>query len=85
MPLLNINGHVLRLLFMRSLKTSYLEHRPTPKVFYTCFYNVFYNHARRPRLEKLLYIEPPRSSSGHFKPLLDPGGRFISDTAARRF
>jgi hypothetical protein len=31
------------------------------------------------------YIEPPRSSSGYFKPLLDPGGRFASETASRRF
>jgi hypothetical protein len=35
-----------------------------------------YNHARRLRLKKLLYIELPRSSSGYFKPLLDPGNRF---------
>ena len=36
-----------------------------PGVFYTCFYN----HARRLRLEKLLYIELSRSLSGYFKPL----------------
>jgi hypothetical protein len=45
------------------------------------FYTYFYNHARRLRLEKLLYMELFRSSSGCFKPLLDPGGRFRSETA----
>jgi hypothetical protein len=51
------------------------------------FYTYFYNHAHRPRLEKLLYIElySSRSSNGYFKPLLDPGGSFNSETAARRF
>jgi hypothetical protein len=53
----------------------------TPGVFYKCFYN----HAHRLRLEKLLWIELSRSSNGHFKPLLDPGDRFNSETAARRF
>jgi hypothetical protein len=47
---------------------------PTPGVFYT----YFYNHGHRLRLEKLLYIELPRSSSGYFKPLLDPGGGFTT-------
>jgi hypothetical protein len=55
--------------------------RPTPKLFYT----YFYNRAHRPRLEKLLYLELSRSSNGFFKPLLDPDGRFASETAARRF
>jgi hypothetical protein len=47
------------------------------------FYTYFYNHARRHRLEKLLYIEQSisRSPSGYFKPLLDPGGGFTSETA----
>jgi hypothetical protein len=49
----------------------------TPGVFYTCSYN----HARRLRLEKLLYIELSRSSDGYFKPLLNPGGGFTSETA----
>jgi hypothetical protein len=53
----------------------------TPQLFYTCVYN----QAHRFRLEKPLYLELPRSSNGIFKPLLDPGGRFISETAARRF
>ena len=35
----------------------------TPGVFYT----YFYNHAHRLRLEKLLYLEPSRSSNGFFK------------------
>jgi hypothetical protein len=52
-----------------------------PQVFYTCFYN----HAHRLRLEKLLYIELSGSSNGFFKPLLDPDGRFTSETAERRF
>jgi hypothetical protein len=49
------------------------------------FYTYFYNHAHRLGLEKLLYIELSRSSNGYFKPLLDPGGGFISETAVRRF
>ena len=53
----------------------------TPGVFCTCFYN----HAHRIRLEKLLYIELSRSPNGPFKVLLDPGGGFTSETAARRF
>jgi hypothetical protein len=43
------------------------------------------NHARRLRLEKLLYLELPRSPNGFFKVFLDPGGGFNSETAARRF
>jgi hypothetical protein len=54
---------------------------PTPQAFYT----FFYNHAHRPHFEKLLYVGLSRSPNGHFKPLLDPGGRFISETAARWF
>jgi hypothetical protein len=45
----------------------------------------FYNHAHH---EKLLCLELPRfprSSNGYFKPLLDPGGGFTSETTARRF
>jgi hypothetical protein len=53
----------------------------TPEAFYTHFYN----HARRPRLEKLLCLELSRSLSGYLKVLLDPGGGFASETAARRF
>jgi hypothetical protein len=58
-----------------------------PRIFYT----YFYNHARHLRFETLLYLELSRSSSRYlkfqqvFKPLLDPGGRFASETAARRF
>jgi hypothetical protein len=55
----------------------------TPGVFYTYFYN--YNHAHRLRLEKLLLLELSRSPNGFFKVLLDPGGGFTSETAARRF
>jgi hypothetical protein len=54
---------------------SELDSSWTPGEFYTYFYN--YNHAHRLRLEKLLYIELPRSSNGHFKPLLDPGGAHL--------
>jgi hypothetical protein len=43
-------------------------------------YTYFYNHARRLRLEKLLCLEPSRSSNGLFKPLLDPGGGFGIET-----
>jgi hypothetical protein len=51
----------------------------SPGVFCTCFYNL----ARRLRLEKLLllHLELSRSSIGYFKPLLDPGGGFASETA----
>jgi hypothetical protein len=49
------------------------------------FYAYFYNHAHRLRLEKLLYLELSRSPNGFFEPLLDPGGGFTSETAARRF
>jgi hypothetical protein len=49
------------------------------------FYTYFYNHAHRLRLEKLLYLELSRSSSGYCKPLLDPGGGFTSETAAGGF
>ena len=45
------------------------------------FYTYFYNHAHRLRHEKLLYTEVSRSPSGYFKPLLDPGGGFRSETA----
>jgi hypothetical protein len=53
----------------------------TPGVFYTCFYN----HAHRLRLEKLSSVALSRRSGGYLKPLLDPGGGFTSETAARRF
>jgi hypothetical protein len=45
----------------------------------------FYNHAHHLRLEKLLYIELSRSPNRFFKPLLDPGDGFTSETAERRF
>jgi hypothetical protein len=69
---------------MRIYVYSYVSHvhsRGTPGVFYTNFYN----HAHRPRLEKLLYLELSRSPNGFFKALLDPGGGLTSETAARRF
>jgi hypothetical protein len=46
------------------------------------FYTYFYNHARRLRLGKLLYLELSRNPNGYFKPLLDPGGDFTSYTVA---
>jgi hypothetical protein len=50
------------------------------------FYAYFYNHAHRPRLEKLLYlVELSRSSNGYLKPLLGPGDGFTSETVARQF
>jgi hypothetical protein len=54
----------------------------TPGVF--CTY--FYNHTRRLRLEKLklVYLELSRIPDGFLKVLLDPGGGFTSETAARR-
>jgi hypothetical protein len=61
----------------------FIQVGPWPLVFHTYFYNI----ARRLRLEKLLYtfIRLSRSSGGHFKPLLDQGGGFASEAAARRF
>jgi hypothetical protein len=41
----------------------------------------FYNHARRLRPEKILYLQLSRSPSGYFNPLLGPGGGFRSETA----
>jgi hypothetical protein len=38
----------------------------------------------RLRLEKLLCLDLSRSPNGCFKPHLDPGGGFASETAARR-
>ena len=49
------------------------------------FYTYFYNHAHRPRLQKLVYLELLRSPSELLKALLDPGGGFTSETVARRF
>ena len=55
----------------------------TPGVFST----YFYNHARRLRLEKLLYLYIELSMikvpTDFFNPLLDPGEGFTSET--RRF
>jgi hypothetical protein len=51
--------------------------RGAPGVFYKCFYN----HARRLRLRRLLYLELSRSPNGFLKLLLDPGGGFRSETA----
>jgi hypothetical protein len=48
------------------------------------FYTYFFDHARRPRLEKLLYIELSGSSNGFFKPPLDPDGGFKIETAVTR-
>jgi hypothetical protein len=62
--------------------TSGLDSRPTPQVLYTC--PCFYNHTHRLRLEKPLHEELSRSN-GHLKPLLEPGDRFHSETATRRF
>jgi hypothetical protein len=52
-----------------------------PQLLYTYFYN---HDAHRLRLEKLLYLEPSRSSNGFFKPLLGPDGGFRSETAVTR-
>jgi hypothetical protein len=65
----------------RSIAQHWLSFKLAPGVFY----KYFYNHAHRFRLEKLLYIELSRSSSGYFKPILDPGGGFTSENAALRF
>jgi hypothetical protein len=59
---------------------SGLDQASTPQLFYT----YSYNHARRLRLEKLLYLELSRSSNGFKKPLLDPDGGFRSETAVTR-
>jgi hypothetical protein len=64
----------------RSTNISPVLSRGTPGVFYT----YFYNHTRRLRLEKLLYLELSRSPGGYFRPLLDPGGGFRSETAVTK-
>ena len=71
-------------IYVYIIYTSPLVSSSTPGVFYT----YFYNHAHRLRLEKLLYLELSRSPNGFFiffKVLLDPGGGFDSEIAARRF
>ena len=60
---------------------SDLDSFSTPQPFHI----YFYNYAHRLRLEKLLCLEPSRSSNGFFKPLLDPDDGFNSETAERRF
>ena len=52
----------------------------TPGLFYT----YSYNHARRLRLEKLLYLELPRSPNGFFLVLLDPGNRRTAVSELKR-
>jgi hypothetical protein len=55
-----------------------------PQLFYT--YSIyFYNHARRLRLEKILYLELSRSSNGFEKTLLGPYGGFRSETRNGRY
>ena len=71
------------------IHVSGLDPLRTPGVFYT----YFYNHAHRLRLEKLLHLEPSRSSNGRFKPLWIqmtvsllklPNSGFRSETAVTR-
>ena len=50
-----------------------------PGVFRNYVYN--HAHAHRPRLEKLFYLDLFRSSSGNFKPLLNPDGGSRGKTA----
>jgi hypothetical protein len=61
------------------LQISDLDPKSTPQLFYT----YFYNHARRPRFEKLLYLELSRTRSYNRISLnnLGPSSRFISETA----
>jgi hypothetical protein len=61
----------------------YIYQRLSFKLAPGVFYTYFYNHVRRLRLEKLLYIELSRSPNGYFKPLLGPGGGFTSEIAVR--
>jgi hypothetical protein len=65
---------------------SPLLSRGTTGIFYTCFYK----HARRLRLEKILFPELSRSPNGFFNQfwiqvvvslLKPPHGGFISETA----
>ena len=60
---------------------SHFDSSWTPGVFYTNFYY----QARRLRLEKLLHLKLSRSFNGFVKVLLDPGGGFATENAARRF
>ena len=72
---------------MRIYQRAIIDLRSTPQVFYARFYDLLYlyNHAhRRLELEKLLCLEPPRSLSGYFKSLLNPGDGFTSENEAKR-
>jgi hypothetical protein len=53
----------------------------------SCFYTYFYNEAHRLRLEtlKTLIYRTFWKFQRIFKPLLDTGGGFTSETAVRRF
>jgi hypothetical protein len=62
----------------KDINISHPHSSGPPGVF--CIY--FYNHARRLRLEKLLYLELSRSPNGFFKGLLDPGGGFNNETVS---
>jgi hypothetical protein len=57
---------------------------PVPFIQGGVFYTYFYNHARRLRLEKLLYLELSRSPNVFFNVLLDPGGGFRRETAVTK-
>jgi hypothetical protein len=61
-PYRNLVGYLFRVSYWTYISPPLS--RRTPGVFYTCF--CFYNHAHRIRLEKLLYLEPSRSSDGFF-------------------
>jgi hypothetical protein len=64
----------------RGLTSVILIQVAPPGVFFMCFYN----HAHRLRLEKQFFLALYRSPNGYFKVLLDPGGGFTIETAARR-
>ena len=83
-----LNGHYAGSVLNKPV--AIIQDRP-PGVFHTTY---FYNHAHRLRVEKPLWTIIPTvelyctaqvglsgSSSGYFKPLLDPGGGFSSKTA----
>jgi hypothetical protein len=57
-------------------KHQWIKFKLDPRGILVCFYD----HACRPRLEKLLCLELPRSPGGFFYTILDPGGSFRSKT-----
>jgi hypothetical protein len=66
-------------LFALGIPVTAIQKRP-PGYFIDI--SLIFNHARRLRLKKLLYLELSRISNGFFKPLRGSSGGFTFETAA---